>query len=288
MYKLVFTFFLCLTMQSVFAQIPNAGFENWTNGDPDGWVSSNITGLVINVTQSSTASQGSSSLRGEVVPIPLSTQFLAPFIQSGAGGTGFAVSQRYGSVSGNYQFSPVGSDRLAFDFILYKGGITGTGVAVGAAIVGAASGWQSFDIPFVYFTSDIPDLCILNVSIIGPATGSDYHSGSWMLVDNLAFSSSTAVNEQNSNVPDIFSLKQNYPNPFNPSTTISYSISKASYVKLRVYNVLGKELATLSDGFQSAGNHSVRFLASNMASGIYFYRLEAEGRSVVKQMLLVK
>jgi hypothetical protein len=83
-------------------------------------------------------------------------------------------------------------------------------------------------------------------------------------------------------------LKQNYPNPFNPSTTISYSLSKASYVKLRVFNILGKELTTLADGFQSAGNHSTRFLASNMASGVYFYRLEAEGYTSMKQMLLVK
>jgi hypothetical protein len=192
------------------------------------------------------------------------------------------------SVTGNYQFSPVGGDRFALDFVLYKGGVNGTGVAVGAAVLGAASGWHSFDVSFAYSTSDVPDWCVLNVSINGPVTGSDLHLGSWMLVDNLAFSNATAVEEQDNNEPEIFSLKQNYPNPFNPSTTISYSLSKASYVKLRVFNILGKELTTLVDGFQSAGNHSARFLASNIASGVYFYRLEAEGHTAMKQMLLVK
>jgi hypothetical protein len=288
MYKFVLTFFLCLIIQNVFAQIPNAGFENWTGGEPAGWVSSNINSLVINVTQSTTAFEGSSSVRGEVVVIPFSTALLAPFVQSGPGGTGFSVSQRYVSVTGNYQFSPLGGDRFALDFVLYKGGVDGTHVAVGAAVLGVTSGWQSFNIPFAYLTSDVPDWCVLNVSINGPVTGTDLHLGSWMLVDNLAFSNLTAVEEQDNNRPEIFSLKQNYPNPFNPSTTISYSLSKSSYVKLRVYNILGKELTTLVDGFQSAGNHSAHFLASNMASGIYFYRLEAEGYTAMKQMLLVK
>ena len=242
----------------------------------------------MNVTQSTTAFEGSSSLRGEVVVMPVSGALLPPFVQSGPGGTGFSVSQRYVSVTGNYQFSPVGGDRFALDFVLYKGGIDGTPVAVGAAVLGAASGWQSFNIPFAYQTSDVPDWCVLNVSVIGPITGPDYHLGSWMLVDNLAFSNSTAVEVQDNNKPEIFSLKQNYPNPFNPSTTISYSLSKSSYVKLRVFNILGKEVTTLADGFQSAGNHSANFLATNMASGVYFYRLEAEGYTAMKQMLLVK
>jgi hypothetical protein len=227
-------------------------------------------------------------VRGEVGVFPDSTALLAPFVQFGPGGTGFSVSQRYVSVSGNYQFSPVDNDRFALDFVLYKGGLSGTPVAVGAAVLGAASGWQSFNIPFVYQTSDVPDWCVLNISINGPGTRTDLHLGSWMLVDNLAFSNSTAVEEQVNNKPEIFSLKQNYPNPFNPSTTIFYSLSEASYVKLRVFNILGKELTTLADGFQSAGNHSVYFLALNMASGVYFYRLEAEGYTAMKEMLLVK
>lgn len=85
-----------------------------------------------------------------------------------------------------------------------------------------------------------------------------------------------------------FRLDQNYPDPFNPTTAISYELSANSYVTLRIYDVLGRELATLVDGRQSAGAHSVVFNGSRYASGVYFYRLTAPGVSIVKKMLLEK
>ena len=290
MYKFILTFFLTIITQSAFAQIPNAGFENWTVGNPEGWFADNVA--VTTVTQSSIPHSGSYSARGEAVLFY--GQVMPPTIQTGDNARGFAYNQRPVSVTGYYQFFPVTSsgDRFTVDAVLYKGGIEeGTPVAVGAlAISTAASSYTQFSATFLYSTSDIPDTCVINISIIGPGTGqqSAPHAGSYYLLDDLAFSGSTDVENQRLLVPAAMNLEQNYPNPFNPSTTISYSLSKASYVKLSVYNVLGKELTTLADGFQTAGNHSARFLASNMASGVYFYRLEAEGHTAMKQMLLIK
>lgn len=88
--------------------------------------------------------------------------------------------------------------------------------------------------------------------------------------------------------PYKFSLNQNYPNPFNPSTTISYSIPNESQVSLKIYDVMGKEVANLVDGKQSSGNHSVEFDASSMASGTYFYKLAAGEFISVKKMVLLK
>ncbi|MCU7493480.1 MAG: YCF48-related protein [Bacteroidota bacterium] len=87
-----------------------------------------------------------------------------------------------------------------------------------------------------------------------------------------------------------FELRQNYPNPFNPETVINYSLASAENVKLKVYDVLGKEIAVLQEGFKPAGNHSVRFnvLDYNLVSGIYFYRLEAGKFAQTRKMLLVK
>jgi hypothetical protein len=285
----VLTVFLCLIVQTTFAQIPNAGFENWTNGDPDGWYTTNV--VVTTITQSSTVHSGSLAARGEV--LTFYTQIMPPTIQTGQDARGFAYSQRPVSITGYFQFFPAVSsgDRFYVDAVLYKGGIDGISVAVGAvAISAAASSYTQFSATFTYLTSDIPDTCVINISIVGPGTGvqATPHAGSYYLLDDLSFSGSTDVENQSSLVPVETNLKQNYPNPFNPTTTISYSLSKSSYVKLRVYNILGKELTTLVDGFQSAGNHSAHFLASNMASGIYFYRLEAEGYTAMKQMLLVK
>jgi hypothetical protein len=93
--------------------------------------------------------------------------------------------------------------------------------------------------------------------------------------------------------PDRFELFQNYPNPFNPKTEISYQTSEPGRVTLKVYNVLGQEVATLVDADQPAGAHRVEWNAGTFASGVYMYRLSAgddNGRQVVLQraMMLVK
>jgi hypothetical protein len=85
-----------------------------------------------------------------------------------------------------------------------------------------------------------------------------------------------------------YELSQNYPNPFNPVTQIQYSLEKSSNVTLRVFDILGREVATLINENQNAGRHVVDFDASNFASGIYLYRLEAGSFIQVKKMILMK
>jgi len=94
--------------------------------------------------------------------------------------------------------------------------------------------------------------------------------------------------EDNFDIPTEYTLSQNYPNPFNPSTTINFSLPKSSQVLLKVYNVLGQEVATLVNQELFAGNHSVSFDASGLSSGLYIYTIEAEKFHDVKKMLLVK
>ena len=88
--------------------------------------------------------------------------------------------------------------------------------------------------------------------------------------------------------PDKFELAQNYPNPFNPATTISYTIPEAQQVQLTVYNVLGKEIATLVNKQQPAGNYKVFFDGSDLPSGIYIYKLQAGNFVQTRKMMLVK
>ena len=85
-----------------------------------------------------------------------------------------------------------------------------------------------------------------------------------------------------------FNLSQNYPNPFNPATTISFSIPTQSNVTLCVYDALGKEVARLVDGVKSAGNYKVNFNASQLSSGVYYYRLTSNNSVTNKKMLLLK
>ncbi|MFZ1080307.1 MAG: T9SS type A sorting domain-containing protein [Candidatus Kryptoniota bacterium] len=97
-----------------------------------------------------------------------------------------------------------------------------------------------------------------------------------------------AVKRAQSSIPTVFSLAQNYPNPFNPTTTIRYSIPNSSNVSMKIYNILGQEVATLVNQHQIAGNYTVTFDASRLASGVYFYRLNAGSFTAVKKMLLLK
>jgi hypothetical protein len=96
--------------------------------------------------------------------------------------------------------------------------------------------------------------------------------------------------KENEKIPDKFELLQNYPNPFNPATNISYTLHSSSHTTLKVYDLLGREVATLVDAFQPAGRYSVQLSAGNyqLSSGVYFYRLVAGEHSFTKKMLLIK
>ncbi len=97
-------------------------------------------------------------------------------------------------------------------------------------------------------------------------------------LDNIFFPTNAALFtsvESPENIPITFNLFQNYPNPFNPSTTIKYSIPKASFVTLKVYDILGREVSALVNEQKPAGSYEVKFNASNLSSGVYFYRITA-------------
>ncbi len=96
------------------------------------------------------------------------------------------------------------------------------------------------------------------------------------------------VNRDNVDLPLQISLHQNYPNPFNPTTTIKYELIRSGPVRLIVYNVLGQRVSVLVNARQSAGSHQVTFNAMQLTSGVYFYRLQASDRVLVKKMLLMK
>jgi hypothetical protein len=106
---------------------------------------------------------------------------------------------------------------------------------------------------------------------------------------NFDTSTIVSVDETSSgNIPDKYFLSQNYPNPFNPSTMIKFTIADFGFVNLKIYDVLGNEVATLADEYKSPGSYEVEFDASGLPSGIYFYQLKTEGFVETKKMILVK
>jgi plastocyanin len=104
----------------------------------------------------------------------------------------------------------------------------------------------------------------------------------------ITVNQTTDVEVTNSRIPEMFALEQNYPNPFNPSTVIRYDIPTNAIVKISIYDMLGREVATLVNGNQMAGHYNVTFNAKNLPSGVYLYSLHAGDRTFVQKMLLLK
>ena len=106
--------------------------------------------------------------------------------------------------------------------------------------------------------------------------------------DSLGNINTTNITNDISSAPSNFQLYQNYPNPFNPNTTISYSLSSSGYVTLKIYDVLGRELETLANGFISKGIYKKTFNASRFPSGVYIYQLKSGSFVDTKKMVLMK
>jgi len=112
--------------------------------------------------------------------------------------------------------------------------------------------------------------------------------GVYVLPFNLIFAVPTGIKQLDSKIPNDFALSQNYPNPFNPTTTINFSVRKESFVSIKVYDALGREIATLVNEQKPTGNYKVDFNGSGLASGIYFYRMSAGNFTGIKKLVLLK
>lgn len=127
---------------------------------------------------------------------------------------------------------------------------------------------------------------LINSNLLSEEDGQPLIDYSFMIINFIYNGNAPAV------IPAIsentFSLKQNYPNPFNPSTTIEYTAPVNTHVTLKIYDILGKEITTLVDKYQNSGSYIVIWNASNLSSGVYFYKLVAGNNVETKRMLLSK
>lgn len=115
---------------------------------------------------------------------------------------------------------------------------------------------------------------------LGPNGSISYEGGSLKIP--------VSVELRNTNIPESFFVEQNYPNPFNPATTIIFGLPAASHVTVKVFNLLGHEVATILDKSKEAGMHTLQFDAANLSAGIYFCRIQAGDFVAIKRMVLVK
>lgn len=132
---------------------------------------------------------------------------------------------------------------------------------------------------FVFFVDAIPGTSLF-------AANNENALGTWQYLSAVVTQIPTSV--ENPGVVSSFNLEQNYPNPFNPSTTIKYSVAERSNVTIKVYDMLGKEVASLVNTVKDAGSYEVNFSAQNLASGMYVYSITAGNFTSSKKMMLLK
>jgi len=272
----------------LFAQIPNASFETWANGNPEGWYTTNVAGTVTNVTQVQDAHDGSSALKGEIGQL-----FTVPYGPSVSPGNTFGpvyipISVNYERLDGWYKFDRNGGQDELLSVSVTLIDEDGLPTASGVGTYGPASGYTMFSIPIDYSIGSDKDPVELTIQIAIGSEGS-FTIGAYFIIDNLSLEGiATALEPISNALPKKFDLKQNYPNPFNPSTTFNFSVPQTSDVSLKVFDITGQEVAHVVNEKLAAGEYSIDWSAENLASGIYIYQLKAGKFVQNKRMTLIK
>lgn len=213
-------------------------------------------------------------------------------IQSGSNFIAGGVSGIYLSTNNAVSWTPVSLSVFGNNVEISGFATQGTtvfGVAYNAVVAGAGNGTNWSNITSSLSLSDpYTAIAVIDTNLfIGTNNNSDFSKGAtvWRIsLSNLP----TGVSKEEDNTPANFNLDQNYPNPFNPTTVISYQLPSASRVSLKVYDLVGRQVATLVNGQMEAGVHQVSFDASRLASGVYFYQLQAGSFVASKKLVLLK
>ena len=126
---------------------------------------------------------------------------------------------------------------------------------------------------------------------VGPVASHSFYGDSYLVsatIDGVHYGPVTSIGNTRNSLPGIFSLEQNYPNPFNPVTTISFTLPKDAFVSLKVYDLLGREVAILTSEQMTHGNHSIQWNANALASGIYLYCMQSDNILQTRKLVLLK
>jgi hypothetical protein len=285
MKNIFFFFLLCaFTVSGIsYAQIPNAGFEDWQtdpdgNNNPVGWQTTNSY-PIINVDTLSPGCQGNFAMTVKTINVGFSFPGVAildtvyNFIQR--------PTKFYACVKSNI----MAGDQAYIMLALMKGDSAVAAMdSCTFKINSTISQFTTIEFPIAYISNLLPDSLIIIIAsgLVGGQVGTE------LTVDEIGFIYGSTDVQDNQNPPGDFKLYQNFPNPFNPTTKISWQSPVSSWQTLKVYDLLGREVATLVDEFRPAGSYEVEFNASRLSSGIYFYKLQSGSFIETKKMIVLK
>ncbi|MGZ3862122.1 MAG: T9SS type A sorting domain-containing protein [Bacteroidia bacterium] len=273
------------------AQIPNAGFENWTTVgsymDPQGYLTPNYlaTTSFYAVTQSVDhypANIGSYSIKlannisllpndgfGVVLQNRTNVMFNGP-------GPAFPVTGHPNSLTGYYKWVPQGGDTMLIEIQLFKNGSNVSSAKLSTTV--PAASWTSFNIPFSSYTS-ADSASILISSYYANSAQSKPHGNSVLNVDNINFDTFIGI----STYPDLAKNFKLYPNASNGNFEVSFETTENENVTIGIYDLTGKEVARLFNGQMNAGPHAFIYKLPELNSGNYFYVIDSvKGKKVEK------
>lgn len=292
--KQINTLFFALVTSCAFAQIPNNGFENWTNmgtyENPDSWGTMNNTTAIAGVytaTKATPGSPGSFFLK-------LTSKTIGPGVVNGIAvsgvldsttmkpKSGFAYTGQPASFTGKWQHMIYGSSQGGITVALTKWNTSlnkrDTIAIANQTLSGMAMSWANFTIPFTYFSANIPDSCIIFLRASGTTpTNNDY-----LWVDNLGFSGSVAGISNNKTT---FTNVKVFPNPSTTTINVSFELKQSELVELSLLDITGKQIFAKNLG-NIFGIQSETISCENLEKGTYFLKLTSENFSLSEKIII--
>lgn len=262
----------------VFAQNPvsNPGFENWANGNPVSWMTSNVPGIGTPVTQGAPHA-GLHSLRGDVIT------GIAGVIPPVVYQIGIMIAQNYATLDFYYQYNRVGTGTFDASAIMYSNGSTVV-AAADQSFTSSVVSWTQANIPFTYISSGA-DSCVI-VFAINDQVNPDPDPGNYFLVDDVSLSGVVVIDEQ-STVKD-FAISKIQPNPASDNAFIYYSLPRNEHIKFELLDVAGKICRTIDVTSETAGKHRIELNVTELPAGIYMLRMTTSDAVATAKVIVAK
>jgi hypothetical protein len=273
MFKRILLIVLIL-VRSVYAQVPNYSFENWTNSNPDAWQTTNIPLVPVSILADSDAYDGLLSVKGIVVNSNNNLPYPPYLGISGGGATGFHITDRYSTVIGWCKLFLLPGDKFTGNVKIYNN--IQEPIGMGSFSIDTSSmGWSPFSINIIYFDSDAVETCSLFFTITDSTELRSGQIGSYFLLDNLSMGTTVGQNE----ISDGYNVSV-YPNPAHAELHIRTPEMKRD-IFCSLIDLTGKEI------FKNKLNSSNEVISfPHLSPGIYILNLYSDERRFVKKIIV--
>lgn len=253
--------------------VPNSGFENWTNNEPDNWLTLNIPGVAVSCQQTNISQSGSSALKGIVVP--MAGGFLWPpyVVSTNQAGDPFPVDQSYSNLSFYYQLDLKGNAEFFEATVAIADG-SDNGIAGGNAEFFSNANTGVFtlaNVPITYISGN-PAGAYIAFAIYDTLDGAGVEGGSYYIVDEVSLNFFSNIEEVSSSV----TINLPYPNPASSQINIPFVLKDQSQVSMKIYDVLGRKVSDTDYGTLQAGSYKEVMNVSSWMPGIYYCEISTD------------